>query len=190
MDALAKLIRMVPPPDRPFETGDGGAFTEVEASLRLSLPEDFKELIRTYGSGQWQGFWFVLNPFAANEYGNLVLQSQVRRPRSWSTLDAERATRENEGATYPHAIYPEPGGILPWALTDNGGRFFWLTAGPPEQWPTVYYPDRSPEFSVYEMSCTELLYGAVSGEIPIFADEFGEDYRYGQPGAFVPLKFE
>src|SRR5205814_1895372 len=170
MGALEELIRMVPPPTRPCESGDDAAFNSVEAALGLRLPEDYKRLIRTYGSGQWQEFWFVLNPFTANEHLNLIRQSQVRRPRSWSALDAERAIRES--GTYPHPIYPEPGGILPWALTDNGGRFFWLTADPPEWWPTVYYPDRSPEYAVYEMSCTELLYGAVSGTIPIFAEEF------------------
>jgi hypothetical protein len=190
MDALEKLIRMAPPPARAYEAGEDAAFTAVEATLGLKLPEDYKRLIRAYGSGQWQNFWFVLNPFAANEYANLILQSQVRRPRSWSTLDAERTAREFEAYPFPHPIYPEPGGVLPWALTDNGGRFFWLTAGSPKRWPTVYYPGRSPEYTVYEMSCTELLYGAVSGAIPIFAEEFGDDYRYGQPEAFVPLRVE
>jgi hypothetical protein len=182
-----RLVEMVPPPVAPFEAGAASDFARVEGELGLALPEDYKRLILAYGSGQWQRFWVILNPFAENEYINLLVQCQNRRPKKWSMLDAERVVREAEGGRYPHPIYPEPGGILPWASTDNGGRFFWLTKGGADEWATVYYADRSPEFGVYEMSCTELLYGAVSGELPIFREEFGDDHEYGRADAFVPL---
>jgi hypothetical protein len=186
-DYFKRLTTMVPAPEEPFEAGDPDSFTRVEVELGLELPEDYKQLVQTYGRGQWQGFWYLLNPFTENEFTNLVIQCQNRRPKKWSMLDAERAIREAAGA-YPHPIYPEVGGILPWALTDNGGRFFWLTKGHPEKWPTVYYADRSPEFEVYRMPCMELLYKAVSGELPIFEGPFGKEYQYGRPDAFVSRK--
>jgi hypothetical protein len=185
-DYLDRLGAMVPPPREPFETGENNDFARVEADLRLELPGDYKRLISTYGTGQWQEFWYVLNPFTENEFLNLRIQCQNRRPMKWSILDAEREVREAE-SEYPHPIYPEAGGILPWAVTDNGGSFFWLTRGPPEKWPTVYYADRSPEFESYEMPCTELLYKAVAGELPIFEGPFGDHFQYGRPNAFVPL---
>lgn len=190
MEALEKLVRMVPPPKHPVEVGDNEAFAIVERELGVALPSDFKRLIQSYGSGQWQDFWYVLNPFSANRYLNLVQQATVLRPAACSTLDAERTGRESEPASYPHLIYPEPGGILPWAVTDNGGRLFWITAGPPAHWRTVYYADRSPDFESYNISCTQLVYGAVSGELPIFAGALGEDHRYGEPGAFKSSAFQ
>jgi hypothetical protein len=185
-DLLKRLVEMVPPPAAPFEAGQAADFAQVEAQVGLKLPEDYKHLVLTYGSGQWQQFWIVLNPFAANEYINLLVQCQTRRPKRWSMLDAERGVRESDPNRYPHAIYPEAGGILPWACTDNGGRFFWLAKGTPGMWPTVYYADRSPSFELYEMSCVEILYGAVSGELPIFQGPLGEDYEYGRADVFVP----
>jgi hypothetical protein len=187
-DALKRLVKMVPPPAAPFEAGAAADFARVEAELGLELPEDYKRLVLTYGSGQWQEFWVVLNPFTANEHISLLVQCQNRRPKKWSMLDAERGVRAVEGAKYSHPIYPEAGGIVPWAKTDNGGRFFWLTSGAPSNWATVYYPGRSPDFKVYEMSCTELLYGAVSGKVPIFREPFDDDYEYGRADAFVPIK--
>lgn len=145
-DFLRRLTRMVPPPSTPVENGDISGFNVVEAELCLRLPEDFKQLIATYGTGQWQQFWYLLNPFTANPHLNFAVQTRNLRPRSWSALDAERGMREVIGEHYPYPIYPEEGGILPWAVTDNGGRFFWLTSGPPDKWPTVYYADRSPDF--------------------------------------------
>src|SRR5262245_20096564 len=117
-DYLQRLVTMVPPPKEPYEAGDAEGFARVESDLGLKLPGDYKNFIHTYGTGQWQEFWYVLNPFSANEYGNLVTQSQNRRPTKWSALDAERTIRDGQGHRYPHPIYPEPGGILPWAITD------------------------------------------------------------------------
>jgi hypothetical protein len=186
-DWFERLVQMVPPPVIPFEPGVTADFTRVEEELRLKLPDDYKRLILTYGSGQWQQFWFLLNPFTANEYLNLLTQSQNCRPKKWSILDAERETCKAEAEAYPHPIYPEAGGILPWAITDNAGRFFWLTSGLPKDWPTIYYPDRSPDFEVYRMPCAELVYGAVSGDLPVFGEEFGAEHEYGRADAFVPL---
>jgi hypothetical protein len=189
-DYMKQLREMVPPPAEIFEVGDRDSFAKVEAELGLMLPEDYKQVVQTYGSGQWQGFWYILNPFTQNEFLNFVCQSKMLRPKNWSTLDSERERRESTKGIYPYPnpIYPEPGGIIPWALTDNGGRFFWLTKTRPEDWPTIYYPDRSPDFIKYPVSCAELLFKAVAGILPIFAEEFGNDYEYGRPDAFLPIK--
>jgi hypothetical protein len=84
----------VPPPPSPVECGDDEAFAAIEHELALTLPIDYKQYIAAYGSGGWHGFWWLLNPFAENEHMNLLIQSQNRRPKKWSCLDAERATRE------------------------------------------------------------------------------------------------
>jgi len=180
-------MTIIPPPKQPLDAGSPSAWRGVEAELRLSLPDDYKQVVTHYGSGQWQEFWFLLNPFTANRFLNLCRQSLPGPEGPSTTLGAERYTREHLG-NYPHPIFPEPGGILPWASTDNGGRFFWLTEGSPTRWKTIYYPSRDPDFETYELSCSELLYGAVTGELPVFAEEFGSDYEYGKADAFVPYR--
>jgi hypothetical protein len=189
MDAFSRLIEMVPPPEHPYDAGNEEYLASAEVVLGLKLPANFKTLILTYGTGCWQGFWYILNPNTSNEYLNLIAQSQSLLPKGWSTLDAERIIRNQEQERYPHPIYPEPGGILPWATTDNGGRFFWLTIGEPDHWSTIYYADRAPDYCVYNMTSTELLYGAVSGTLPVFSGPFGPDFEYGRSDSFVPKRF-
>jgi hypothetical protein len=186
---VERLTTMVPPPKEPRDAGTPSAWSEVEAKLGLTLPDDYKQIVALYGTGQWQGFWFMLTPFTENRFLNLWLQSQTGDAGQTSKLDAERYIRDSlPDFGYPHPIYPEPGGILPWASTDNGGNFFWLTKGPSDGWNTIYYADRSFEFQEYDLSCSRLLFGAVSGEIPIFAEELGDDYEYGRADAFVPFR--
>jgi len=189
MNAIERLTKLVPPPLHPFDATDDEHFDSVEAMLGLRLPTDFKQTTRLYGTGCWQEFWYLLNPNTPNPYLNFIVQSQCLQPKAWSALDSERMIRDQVRAEYPHRIFPEPGGILPWATTDNGGRFFWLTAGSPNQWPTIYYADRAPDFHVYNMTSAELLYGAVSGDVPIFAGAFGSNYEYGCFDAFVSKKY-
>lgn len=181
-------MKVVPPPKRPREAGTPKAWRDVESKLGLELPKGFKDITSNYGTGQWLGFWFLLNPFTKNRHLNLYRQSQKGKRGVTTTLDAERCTRDIDGLDYPHPIYPEPGGILHWARTNNGGNFFWLTRGSPSRWKTIYYADRSFDFEVYSMSCSRLLLRAVTGEIPIFAKELSEDHEYGQPDAFVPYR--
>ena len=89
-------------------------------------------------------------------------------------LSAERYL-EDKDPGYPHTIWPEPGGIFPWAVTDNGGRFFWVTAGDPGRWSTIYYPSRDPDYRELELSTSEILCGLVSNELNLFDDEFGDE---------------
>jgi hypothetical protein len=75
---------------------------------------------------------WILNPFAANRYLNLV--QQARRQ-----LEAERMIRAERPSDMPFSLHPERGGLFPWAMTDNGDRLYWLTEGDPNHWPTVIY---------------------------------------------------
>lgn len=185
-DHLKQLMDLVPPPSKPMNAGSAKAFLKVEAELSLKLPADYKALVHTYGSGKWQEFWSVLNPFTANKYTNLIIQSGNLRPKRWSALDAERAVRERAGKKYPHPIYPESGGILPWAITDNGGRFYWLTKGNPSKWPTIYYPSRDPDYESLTLPCVEIVLKTVAGKLKIFGEEFGSNYKYSDPKSFCP----
>ena len=82
---------------------------------------------------------------------------------------------------------------MPWAFTDNGGRFFWETQGEPSCWKSIYYPSRDPEHEIYDLTCMAILLGIISGELPIFTEEFsdwegvdGEPYDFSRPDAFAP----
>jgi len=146
-------------------------FSAIDANFGLFLPGDYKLLINTHGDGQWQEFWYLLNPFSRNENLNLLRQASRSETSGSDILSAERFIRDRH--PYPHPIWPEARGIFPWAVTDNGGRFFWLIDGAPEDWPTIYYPSRDPEFRKLESSTAAIIAGLLSGELPLFEEEFG-----------------
>lgn len=170
-ESVDRLMALVPPPARPVAASTEGDFATVEHRLGTMLPSDYRRLILAYGDGVWQGFWYLLNPFSRNKNLNLLDQVSLTDP-DFGSLWAEREIRRASSESYPFPIWPEPGGILPWAVTDNGGRLFWLTSGPPSRWSTVYYPSRDSEFETYGLPVGEILWGAISGELPIFSEEF------------------
>ncbi len=118
--SFARLSAAVPPPPDPCEAGTSEGFDQVEARLAIRLPEDYKQLITAFGTGSWKEFIWVLNPFSANTFLNLFDQATRQ-------LDSEREIRRKRPNELPFPLHPESGGLLPWGLTDNGDRLYWLT---------------------------------------------------------------
>ena len=100
----------------------------VERSLGLSLPGAYKRLVTDFASRTWLEFLHVLSPFS--EELNLQQHAEM-------ILDADRETRRAFPTHYPIGLYPEPGGLFPWAVTDNGDTLYFITAGEPDDWPTL-----------------------------------------------------
>jgi hypothetical protein len=176
-EAFEKLCKAVPPPSAPVDSGAMEDFAALEASMNINLPDDYKRLVCNYGSGSWKEFLWVLNPFASNR--NLNLGEQAQRQ-----LDAERTIKKSSPRDMPFALHPEPGGLFPWGLTDNGDRLFWLTEGNPNSWPTIVYESRGPEFDRHEINCCTFLRTWISGELQVKV--FPDDFEYGFDGAFTP----
>lgn len=171
-----------PPPEKPWEAGSPEAWREVQRLLRLTLPSDYVALISAYGAGMWYGGELVVcNPFTAEFGRNLVKQCGSNEGDDWSALEAERmmaSELQAQGQTYPFPIYPAAGGIIPWAYTGNGGRIFWLSKGAPDEWPTIYFPDRSDEFRFLELSASQIIRGLLDGSFELYpgSERLSEDY--------------
>jgi len=111
----------------------------VEGELGLRLPGSYKALVERFGASSWLDFLHVLSPFD---------ERLELRCRSEAALEADRALRRQFPSHYPLPLYPEPGGLLPWAVSDNGDVLYFITAGPPDEWPTLVKGARAPEFEV------------------------------------------
>jgi len=59
--ALHELIRVLPPPTHPHDTGSLAEWAAVESRLGIVFPSDYKDYIRAYGSGAVDTF-VILNP--------------------------------------------------------------------------------------------------------------------------------
>ncbi len=140
----------------------GGAQTDarwpaVEGSIGLQLPGSYKTLIELFGASSWENFLHVPSPF---DDGRLNLQNWGNQ-----VLDGDRVSRSQFPSHYPLPLYPEPGGMLPWASTDNGDTLYFITAGPADDWPTIVKGPRAPEFEVNFLHPALLVHHFAAGTL-------------------------
>ena len=127
---------------------------DVERALRLKLPIAYMTLIDLFGASCWDDFLYVLSPF--DESLNL-------QRRGGQVLEADRQSRRAFPSHYPLGLYPEPNGLLPWAVTANGDTMYFITFGPPDDWPTLIRGPRAPEFEVSFLTPPLLVHHIVAG---------------------------
>jgi hypothetical protein len=112
----ARLKNLMPPPARPrVETSDANAWKILQRQFGVTFPSDYFELVCTYGHGCMDDFLWLPDPFSSG-----WLQLVMRRLQA---MYESRAVQY--GKTVPYALYPERGGLFPWAYTDNGDTIYW-----------------------------------------------------------------
>jgi uncharacterized protein (TIGR02996 family) len=126
LDPLDELRSVLPPPRRSYQAvGDWAA---VEAALGTRLPADYKVFIAVYGSGVINGCLEIYSP--------LGREADIRRWwANWAAVYHSIA----EYVEVPYPIFPQPGGLLPFATLGDVDTLNWLTAGEPDCWPFVYH---------------------------------------------------
>ena len=155
---LERLRSIAPPPEAPLEPGVLDEWPRVEADLGTELPEDFKRFTELYGSGKFDDFLYLLNPFAADPAGNLVSGRDLM-------LDGYAETRARFPDRLPLPPWPEPGGLLPLGRSDNGNELYWLTRGRPADWGVVVFAGRSTDHELHLQPVTRFLALLLSGEL-------------------------
>lgn len=179
-NAFEDLARLSPPPSHPVEAD--GPWELYEAEINCFLPADFKQLIHAYGSGQWGGFLAPVSPFSF---------PSPSAYREWIDfyLEAERQVRECSPTDFPGPIFPEPGGRLPWAVTDNGDVLWWQTSGPADSWHVIVWGSRVPDHETFEVTSTEFLFRWLTRtlSVSVISDHFlkkaGPSFRSSQHSA-------
>src|SRR5262249_20656163 len=116
MDALRLLS---PPPEQPY-LGDG-SWKGLFAELGTRLPGEYVRLMDEYGAGIWSDWLRFHTPLRTGERS---FHTHVE-----DTADAYRQLKDGHAEWYPLAIWPEPGGFLPFANSIDGDYLGWLTEG-------------------------------------------------------------
>jgi len=158
---IEALLKAVPPPASPSDAFTG-PWEAVEAELGTSLPQDYKDFARLYGTGYFMEFLGVCIPRSPNP--NMRLESYVRSVcAGFRTLDEE----------WPYPWWPHPGGLIPFGSTDNGDFLFWLARGASADWRIVIWDRGLGDFEAFDCDLTDFLAGLATGEI--LPKEFPED---------------
>lgn len=195
MDSMNKLMQLVTPPEEPQYTGDEKSRAEVNKKLGVNLPEDYFELLKIYGAGQFCGWVNVFNPFIGadepgwylNLYDNIKdeRRNYTYSPKSYASIKAmfknaptvkyyeEKQFAESgaAGEGYPFDFYPKEGGLIPWGNCEEAAVLYWkMNEG---KWTIVVYGEDEYYYE-YDMTMTEFLYDLLSKQItnPLFEDIF------------------
>jgi hypothetical protein len=176
--SLDRLREIVPPPATPAETGEQGRWPEVERSLGTSLPADFKAFTATYGSGAFDGFLYLFNPFAPDGPGNLLFERE-------ETLRAYAETRAKFPDKLPLPPFPEPGGVLPLGRSDNGDELYWVTQGDPDGWQVTVLAARASRQETFEQGVTAFLAELLAGRLSTRV--FPRSFLDRRPHTFEPF---
>lgn len=153
MSNIAKLRSIARPPSNPKGPGTPAQWSQLETELHLNFPQDFKELVSTYGAGNFTNFFGVEAPFYSSpRYGPY---------RDWIRLmfdGVKLAKSSYPEEAVPLPVYPENGGLFPWGYTHNGGAMWWLTEGESAHWPIICLDDgNTKDFDRFDLPVVEFI---------------------------------
>jgi hypothetical protein len=150
------LTALIPPPPSPADAE--GDWRQVEATLGLRLPADYKQLVRTYGFGSFDDI-LLWTPFTRYMDGTTNVVQQ-----NLDLLAIFEDLREDSPEDFPYPLYPEPGGLLQWASTGNGDALCFITEGEPDRWPVAVWNIRGQGADRHEVGAVDLLHGYFTGQ--------------------------
>jgi hypothetical protein len=143
---VSKLKNTFPVPDKPHcAFSDEESWSGIEEKLGIRLPADYKLFIGIYGTGLVGDFISLHNPFSTYKPANLFKQMER----------ILRAEHELQDILLP--LYPQSGGLLPFAKTYNGDILFWQTQGEPDNWTLYIREVRSLHYEQYAMNMSSFF---------------------------------
>jgi len=165
--ALLETIRWSAPPV-PMNWSD------VERAVGVRYPAEFRAFAEALPPGSFQTFLSVLHPGAQGP------EEYVNEVRGYADL----LRSEAEDQEFPYPVYPEPAGVLPWAVVGFDYIICWLTeSDDPDDWPVVVCDSHLSEWEVHRLSTAEFLHAVLSVPTPV--GPLAHVAEAQQPPAFV-----
>lgn len=184
-DYLELLVRTVKPPAQPVYNDGPVSWDEIESAIGFALPNDYKQLIHTYGYGQ----------FGADPYGNYLgfynpfrytsVEAFVARLSRLSNI--VNANKEKFPDEYPPFEFFPKGPVVMLGFTDDAGNVSWFRETGKDGGGSIVTTDAdfSPNFGYYRKTLTRFLYEWVTGQIVVYGFR---DIPLADRAVFIPAK--
>jgi hypothetical protein len=156
MPPLQKLVALVPVPDQRVDVPLPQDFAACEHDLGLALPNDFKDLLSTYGVGRFLDYLFAY-PLDGHDMN-------LRRNRL--LLEGHSSSRTAHPDWYPYPLYPEADGLMLWGGTYDAHSLCWLAKGEPDEWPVVVWEQRNSRYHLYDGGAVAFITDWLQGRLP------------------------
>lgn len=156
--SLTRLTGLMPPPPVPLNPPGSSDWSALEEKLGTTLPEDYKEVISTYGCGRVGDFISLLSPSSGREWDDSLAGLEQYR----EVIEV----LEESDQPLSFGVFPARPGLIPIAQTDNGDVWF-LLGGDDDPWRVAVLKSRGSDVTVYELPFSEFIYQALAGEISV-----------------------
>jgi SMI1-KNR4 cell-wall len=148
------------------DAGEPRRWKDIEKSLAIELPSDYKKFIDKYGTGWVGDFLLVLDPGSATERYNLIKSSA-------EILSNYQSSKESFPQFYSHTIFDGKNGIFPCAITDNADVIYWqYEDGEPKN--IVVYNARGGDYFSVKSTLSDFIHDVLVKTI--VCDLFPEDF--------------
>ena len=153
--SLARLVELIPPTATPVSKD----WDAVEGRLGTPLPQDYRDLVDTYGGGQFDAHISLLEPGSPGEVYDLFVDNDG--------LMSDLEKLWNIGLEKPEELQEAGSRVVAWATTDNGENLYWLVrpGQRPADWTVMVNEGRGPLWEHFSMNCTGFLLSILSGVV-------------------------
>ncbi len=153
MSAVEELLALVPPPQSVTTFADR-TWQQVEALLKLQLPEDYKRICDAYGLGQFGRYIEIID---------LRRDADLWSSLLWAEVTA-RGQRDYPEFHLPFPVFPAPHGILALGRTEVNSSVFWRRDANGES--IILGDAGGTNFHIeYQMSLSSFLLAWFKGEV-------------------------
>ncbi len=176
LNKMSRLRNVLTPPNVALDY-DEKWLKRNESILRIQFPRDFVEFGKRYGSGNIRSAysWEVWSPFRSS-YPLIVLEFS----RVWNIYKEAMEIDD-----VPFGIFPEVGGILPFACTCDNDWVCWITDGEPDSWRVVdMYNYERGGYEVLDKGFSDYFHSVLTRDIVLERHQGGESWEVGD------LRFE
>ncbi|WP_327328996.1 Lsr2 family protein [Streptomyces sp. NBC_01208] len=164
MTTLTALTTICPPPASPPSTPD---WSQAETELGMRLPEDYKQLMATYGPGEFCNFLSLYYPHAPREAADLTGPMPARLRQQIEEV------RHNARQPWPLPHPPEQ--LFATGVTGNGDYLFWVTqpSDKPDAWDVAVNQALRAPWYTFTGTLTQFLLAVISGttRVPFFPED-------------------
>jgi hypothetical protein len=151
-------------------------WAQVEAEVSMRLPGDYKRFVDRYGAGSVEEFPHIFHPTVG-----IVLAGTAAA--ELDGLHEYRSYDHREPGDVPFPVWPEPGGLYPFARTMDGDCCYWRTAdADPDRW-TVVLSESFYDWWEHPTGMAAFLADVLTGRAryPIFLDEWPKPSHDWEP---------
>jgi hypothetical protein len=172
--ALASLADLVAPPEQPTRPAEID-WSDFAHRNGFEAPADYRLLMDRYGvggfgTGALTGGWlYTLDPFS--DEASLVDLSD------WDRRNSRGFQRHFPDQFPGWPMWPEQGGLLPWANSADGDLIGWWTTGEPDAWGTRFF-GRDTDYESFTFGAVEFILRLLTGALG----------APGLDGRFAPLE--